>query len=153
EGRAVDPEELSDQINAALHEMNTSRLAQAGAKLSGLIDDICRTLDSGKVSEDIELELGQVCRIAKSIAILGGDEIGKLCGSLLMIVNMMRGNPDAVDVRQIELLQPLSDSILFAANPRLAADPVMGEITRTVSAYAPNRQSDGDDEREPTAPS
>lgn len=150
EGRQVDPADLSDQINAALQDMNASRLAQAGAKLAGIVEDVCRAWESGKSLDDIEYELGQIRRIARSIAILGGDDIGKLCGSMIMMVNTMRGDPGAADAKQIELLRPLSHSILFAANPRLVSDPVMDEITRTVSGFVPKGQPDRDDEREPT---
>ena len=142
EGRLVDPAELLDQINAALQDMNASRLAQAGAKLSGLIEDVCRTLESGKSLDRAEYELAQIGRIARSVAILGGDDVGKLCGSLLMIVNTMRSDPDVVDAKQIELLRPLSHSILCAANPRLVPSPVMDEITRTVSDYMPDGRPD-----------
>jgi DNA-binding response OmpR family regulator len=149
EGKQVDPAELSDQINAALQDMNASRLAQAGAKLSALIEDMCGILESGKSLDSTEYELAQIGRIARSIAILGGDDIGKLCGSLMMIVNTMRSDPAAVDARQIELLRPLSHSILCAANPRLMPSPVMDEITRTVSSFVPDGRPDGSD-REPT---
>ncbi len=150
EGREVDPEALSDQINVALQDMNASRLAQAGAKLSGLIEDVCCMLEAGKPLDGTDYELAQICRIARSIAILGGDDIGKLCGSLIMIVNTMRSDPDAIDVKQIELLRPLSHSILCAANPKLVPSPVMDEITRTVSSFVPD-ETRGDN-REPKSP-
>jgi hypothetical protein len=59
-----------------------------------------------------------------------------------MIVNTMRSDPGAVDVKQIELLRPLSHSILCAANPRLVPSPVMDEITRTLSSFVPDGKPD-----------
>lgn len=149
EGREADPAALSDQINAALQEMNAARLAQAGVKLAGLIDDLCHALEEGRPLDNADHELGQVSRIARSVAILGGDDIGKLCGSLMLIVNTMRSDSEAVDARQVELLRPLAHSILCAANPRLGASPVTGEIARTVSGYLP--KSDNRVRRGPAA--
>lgn len=149
EGRPIDPAALSDQIEAALQEMNVSRLAQAGVKLAGMVDGICRAFEAGRLSDETGVELAQVAYMAKSIAGLGGADLGKLCRSLIKIVRSMHNDPDAIDAKQIELLRPLSHSILLAANPKLALHPMMDEITRAVSAFVPKNRSEADEDSTP----
>jgi CheY-like chemotaxis protein len=151
EGRPIDPVALSEQIDAALEEMNGSRLAQAGVKLAGMVDGICRAFEAGRISDETAIELAQVGYMAKSIANLGGADLGKLCKSLIKIVRTMHSDLDAIDDKQIELLRPLSHSILLAANPKLALHPMMDEITRAVSAFVPKTRSEAEDDEEPVA--
>jgi DNA-binding response OmpR family regulator len=149
EGRPVDTAALSEQIDAALQEMNGSRLAQAGVKLAAMVDGICRAFEARRVSDETAAELAQVCYMAKSIAGLGGADLGKLCKSLIKIVRTMRNDLDAVDTKQIELLRPLSHSILLAANPKLALHPMMDEITRAVSTFVPKKRSEAAEDQKP----
>jgi len=149
EGRPIDPAALSDQIDAALQEMNVSRLAQAGVKLAGMVDGICRAFEAGRLSDETGVELAQVAYMAKSIAGLGGADLGKLCKPLIKIVRSMHNDPDAIDAKQIELLRPLSHSIMLAANPKLALHPMMDEITRAVSTFVPKKRSEADENSKP----
>lgn len=151
EGRPIDPAALSDQIDAALQEMNGSRLAQAGVKLAGTIDGICRAFESGRITDETAGELAQVCHMAKSIAGLGGADLRKLCTSLIKNIQTMQNNLDAIDAKQIELLRPLSHSILLAANPKLALHPMMDEITRTVSTFVPKKRPEATEDQKPVA--
>jgi hypothetical protein len=42
-------------------------------------------------------------------------------------------------LRTLELLRPLANSILLAANPDLSLHPVMEEINRALSAFSPKQ--------------
>lgn len=152
EGRTVDPAVLTDQINDALQEMNRSRLAQAGLKLAGMVDGICRAFAARQFSDEVADDLGQVGRIARSIAGLGGADIGKLCKSLIKIVQSLNGDIGAADPKQIELLRPLSRSILLAANPKLAKRPVIDEIDRTLAAFVPKKRPEASEDSEDDMP-
>jgi DNA-binding NarL/FixJ family response regulator len=142
EGRPVDPTALSTEINAALQAMNNSRMAQAGLKLAGAIDGLCRRFES-KATEDIYDEIARIGHLVRDIAGLGGPDIRTLCKSLIKTLNQIGDNADTVDAKQIELLRPLSHSILLAANPDLSLHPVMDEINRALSALSPKQAAAG----------
>lgn len=142
EGRPVDPTALSAQINVALQAMNSSRMAQAGLKLASSIDGLCRRFESGTAQDNYD-EIARIGQLTRDIAGLGGPDIRNLCKSLIKTLNQIGDNADAVDVKQIELLRPLAQSILLAANPELSLHPVMDEINRVLSAFAPKEAAAG----------
>lgn len=150
EGRPVDVAALSGRIDVALQQMNASRLAQAGMKLAGGVDVVCRAVETDEITDDLEDELDDLCRLVRSIGILGGPGVRKLCRSLLKILKTMRADIDEIDTKQAELLRPLSRSILLAANQTLPFNPVTDEIDRAVSSLGPTPRND--DTAEETLP-
>jgi DNA-binding response OmpR family regulator len=138
EGRQVDPAALADTIDAALHELNTKRLAQAVEKFAGSIEEVCRAIAADEITDDLEEEFDDLCRVAKDIADMGGPEIRKLCKPLLKVLHTIRADIDEIDPRQAERLRPLSDTVLLAANRALSLHPVMAEIDRALSSIAPD---------------
>ncbi|MGH6913623.1 MAG: response regulator, partial [Geminicoccales bacterium] len=94
EGRPVDSAALADRIDAALQQINASRLAQAGMKLASAIEVVCRAVEADEITDEIEDEVTGLYRLARNIAGLGDPDIRKLCKPLLKILNTMRADID-----------------------------------------------------------
>ena len=136
EGRQVDAAALSDKIDAALHELNARRLAQAVEKLACSIEIVCRAIEADEITDELEDEFDDLCRVARDIADIGGPDIRKLCKPLLKVLHTIRADIDEIDLKQAELLQPLSSTIVLAAGRMLSRDRVRDEIDRTLASIA-----------------
>lgn len=138
EGRQVDAAALSDKIDAALHELNARRLAQAVEKLACSIEIVCRAIEADEITDELEDEFDDLCRVARDIADIGSPDIRKLCKPLLKVLHTIRADIDEIDPKQAGLLQPLSSTIVLAAGQMLSRHRVMDEIDRNRSSVAPD---------------
>ena len=142
EGRQVDAAALSDKIDAALHELNARRLAQAVEKFACSIEIVCRAIEADEITDELEDEFDDLCRVARDIADIGGPDIRKLCKPLLKVLHTVRADIDEIDPKQAELLEPLSSTIVLAAGQMLSRHRVMDEIDRTLSSIASEAHPD-----------
>lgn len=141
DGKPVDHAAMSDQIDLLMREMTGSLLELSAAKLAGNVDEICRTYEKAKTLSGSEAVFASVLATAAEVKALGTGDITKLCASLIKIVGTMRRNLAEVDAKQIELLEPLTQSILLAASPNLQEPAVMDEISQAVSRFAPKKRA------------
>lgn len=137
DGKPVDPAAMSSQIEIVMQEMVSSRLELSATNLVANIGKICGAYDKVKTLAGTEAAFAAVIATASEIQALGKGDITKLSASLIRIVAQMRRNLADVDVKQIELLTPLTQSILLAASPNLQQPAVMDEISRAVARFAP----------------
>lgn len=136
EGRAVNVKALSGQIASTVKEMNSHRLEEAAIQLSANIDAVCSAFVAENRHDDVEYGLAQSSYAAKEIANLGSIHIVKLCASLMGIIDAIRVDMKQVSAKQIDLLWPLAQSILMACRAESSANPVMDEISQTLSSFS-----------------
>jgi len=147
QGKKVNSEELTGQIKSTMKEMNCRRLEEAAIQLASNIDSVCRAFNAQSHADDIEYALAQSGYAAREIANLGGIEIVKLCASLMGIIEAIRVDLKSVSAKQIELLWPLAQSILVACRVESSSNPVMAQISETLSNFhAPRGPAKADDE-------
>lgn len=141
EGRKVSAAALSGQIASTVKEMNSRRLEEAAIQLNANIDSVCRAFEARDRFDDIEYALSQASYAAKEIANLGSIEIVKLCASLMGIIDAVRVDLKQVPAKQIELLWPMAQSILMACKAEASSNPVMEEISKTLSSFNAGKTS------------
>lgn len=129
EGRSVDLAELSEQVKSTMKELNNSRVEQAALNLANTVDEICASYQNGEVLDDIDRSLGRILRNLESVKEEGPKEISQLCAVLAKTVAAIRQRSDNADAGQLELLRPLSQSILLASKPDVDIDVVMAQIS------------------------
>jgi two-component system chemotaxis response regulator CheY len=137
DGKPVDQAAMSSQIEVVMQEMVSSRMELAAGKLVTGIGTICGAYAKTKTLAGTEPAFASVVATASEIQALGKGDITRLCASLIRIVADMRRNLAEVDVKEIELLTPLTQSIMLAATPNLQQQAVMDEISRAVARFAP----------------
>lgn len=135
EGRKINATELSGQIASTVKEMNSRRLEEAAIQLNANIDSVCRAFEARDRYDDIEYGLSQASYAAKEIANLGSIDIVKLCASLMGVIDAIRVDLKQVPTKQIELLWPMAQSILMACKAEASSNPVMEEISKTLSSF------------------
>jgi DNA-binding response OmpR family regulator len=141
DGKAVDPAAISAQVGSILSEMNSSRMEQAAKTIVRKVEEVCSSYEQGPAADGAKESFALIVALAKELGTLGSGDTTKLCASLFKIVEPMRRNPAAVDAAQMEILRPLSQSILLAASPKLQAPDVMEEISQAVSRFAPKKRA------------
>jgi DNA-binding response OmpR family regulator len=144
EGRQIDPAALSDRIDAALNELKQRQFSQAVEKFAGAIDVVCPAIEADEITDELEDEFDDLCRLTRDIADIGGPDVRKLCKPLLKVLHTIRADIDEVDPKQAELLRPLADTVLLAANRTLSFHPVMAEIDQALSSIAPEEAEEDD---------
>lgn len=148
EGKPVDPAELSAQVDKVMGKMNVSRVQQGAITLAQKVEEVCCALEGEMKIDGAKNALTLIIRTAKNIQAIGTGDITKLCASLISITGPMARNPQDIDAKEIELLRPLSQSILLASKPDLNDPAVMAEISRAVARFAPKRRPGGADGEE-----
>lgn len=140
EGRPVDPVALSEKAGALLEEMQESRLETSAAILVEKVEEMRAAYDAGSPPRAIGDALVVISRMARDIHRLGDGDVAKLCAVLVRVAGpLLRGDHDLGE-KDIELLRPLSQSILLAARADDAEPAVMKEISRMLARYAPNKR-------------
>jgi DNA-binding response OmpR family regulator len=141
DGKAIDPAAISDMIDLIVHEMNDSRLKLAAFKLAAIVDAASGVYEKKATLAGLENAFATMAVTAREIGSLGAGDLAKLCASLIRIARTVLQDPAAVDAKQIELLRPLSQSILLAANPNLRESDATEEISKAVSRFAPKKHT------------
>jgi DNA-binding response OmpR family regulator len=141
DGKPVDPAAMSNQIEMVMREMISSRLELSATKLTGSVAALCGTYQQQRTLAGTEAVFASIIATASEIQALGKGDVTRLSASLIRIAATMRQNLAEVDPKEIELLQPLTQSILLAANPNLQKHAVMDEISEAVSRFAPKKHA------------
>jgi CheY-like chemotaxis protein len=140
EGRPVDPAALGDRVGALMEEMQKSRIETSAALLVEKVAEVCDAYETGARSKGLGSALVTISGMADDIRRVGKGEIAKLSDSLMRIAGpLLRGDRE-LGGREVELLRPLSRSILLAAQP-YSDDPVVAaEIAGAVARFSPKRE-------------
>jgi DNA-binding response OmpR family regulator len=149
EGRPVDPAALDNQVGALMQEMEKSRLETSAALLVEKVAEVCDAYETGTRRKGLGNALVMINRMAEDIRHYGKGEITKLSASLVGVASpLLRGDRE-LGGREVELLRPLSRSILLAAQPYTDDPGVAAEIARAVARFSPQKLQGGDvsDER------
>ena len=145
EGRPIDLVELFARINAAIRDMNESRLQQVSVQLACQVEVLSRDFAERKITKSTKVQLVDIIRSAEDISVrVNGTEFGELaglCDSLLKVARTVHRRPRRADPKQVDLLRPLSQSILLSANPDLNCRLPADQISQMVSTYSMRRRS------------
>jgi len=140
EGRPVDPTALAETVGALMHQMQTSRLETSAMLLHAKVEEVCKAHENDMPLKDIGEAIAMISRTADDIRRLGKGDITKLSASLVRIAGpLLRGEQD-IGEQEIELLRPLSQSILLASKPHGDDPTIMAEISKAVSRFAPKKR-------------
>lgn len=140
EGRPVDPAALNEQVDALMQEMQESRLETSAMMLAEKVEKVCTACENGESLKDIGNALAMISRTADDIRRLGTGDITALCASLVRIAGPLLRGAQEIGEKEIEILRPLSQSILLAARPNADDPMVMAEISKAVARFAPNKK-------------
>lgn len=149
EGRPVDPAALGEQIGALMHEMEKSRLETSAALLVEKVAEVCDAYENGARKKGLGNAIVTISRMAEDIRRYGRGEITKLSASLVRIAGPLLRGERELGGREVELLRPLSRSILLAAQPYTDDPGVTAEIARAVARFSALKPqgADASDER------
>ena len=151
EGRKVDPATLSKQVDLAMQEISSARIEDAVFKLADVVDEICEDYKNAALTVSLEDALQKIQRTVEYVQAHGTAEIRRMCGLLTKAVTEMRENPEEIDRKQMELLRPLSQSILLAVRPDADVDGALKEISDEISGHGADKAPVEDREKEPCA--
>jgi len=144
EGRPVDPAALASEVSALMQEMEKSRLENSAALLVEKVAEVCDAYETGGSRKGLGSALVTISRMAEDIRRYGKGEIAKLSASLVRIAGpLLRGDRE-LGGREVELLRPLSRSILLAAQPYTDDPGVAAEIASAVARFSPQRLQGGE---------
>lgn len=151
EGRKVDPAALSKQVDLAMQEISSARIENAVFKLADVVDDICEDYANDSLTGSLEDALHRIKRTVEQVQAHGTAEIQRMCGLLMKAVSRMSEKPEEVDCKQMELLRPLSQSILLAVRPDADVDGALEEISSEISGHGADQLPVAGREKEPCA--
>jgi DNA-binding response OmpR family regulator len=150
EGRSVDPVALGEQCGALMDEMQNSRLETTAVILAEKVEEVCTACEKGEALKNIDRALATISRTADDIRRVGKGDITALSASLVRIAGPLLRGDQEIGEQEVELMRPLSQSILLAARPNSDDPAVMAEISKAVARFAPKRKEPAQEPR--TAP-
>lgn len=139
-GTPIDEEALSALIETTLREINSSRLQQGSLKLACQVEVLIRAFSAGKVGKSTRQHIGRIITSTEDIVMrvqnTEFEQLKGLCESLIKVAREVYRRPKKADQKQVDLMRPLSQSILVSTNPELKSQLPAAEIENMVSNYA-----------------
>ena len=139
EGKSVDPDVLAKSVAHVVSQMNSGRVEQAALQLASSVEKVCVAVADRIDRIEFERRVALMLRTAKSTRATATGSIATLCTSLISIAEAIYEAPAGINAKEIELLRPLSQSILLAANPDLNEPAVMEGMSSAVARFAPKQ--------------
>ncbi len=139
-GTPIDEDALSDHIESTLRQINASRLQQASLQLACQVEMLIRAYASGNVDQCAKKHVGRIIACAEDIVIrvryTEFEQLKGLCESMIKVAREVYRQPKKADHKQVDLLRPLSQSILVSTNPDLRYQQPAEDIENMVTNYA-----------------
>lgn len=139
-GTPIDEEALSAHIESTLKGINSSRLQQGSLQLACQVEVLIRAFSAGKVGKSTRQHIGRIITSTEDIVMrvqnTEFEQLKGLCESLINVAREVYRRPKKADQKQVDLMRPLSQSILVSTNPELKSQLPAEEIESMVSNYA-----------------
>jgi hypothetical protein len=139
-GETIDIARLQDAIDGAMVEINEQRMIRHSYQIGFLVGIIVPAYQKNQVGPEIEAHIHRLSEIANEIGgrLTGSrfEHVADLCRALIKVVGAISENPKNPNPKDVELLKPLSDSVLAGFNPDKDSTVMANEITSMVQKFA-----------------
>ena len=139
-GNPIDEQALCAHIESTLKDINSSRLQQGSLQLACQVEVLIRVFSAGKVGKSTRNHIGRIIQSTEDIVMrvqnTEFEQLKGLCESLIKVAREVYRRPKKADPKQVDLMRPLSQSILVSTNPELKSQLPAEEIEDMVSNYA-----------------
>ena len=139
EGRPVNAAQLQDAIRGINSEINEMKMRRNAFQISFLVELLLPLLDRREAQGEAQEHLRRLRQVTRdTTARMEGTKFGHIADLAQSLVDIARALEETLDhpeIKDIKLLQRLSQAIHLAFNPDSDAEALAGQITSAVSKY------------------
>ena len=146
EGRPVDYASLHEQIQSTFGQMNKLRLVEDAARITSIVGIVTNSYKQKRLSKETKSRMDQIICCTEDFAgrIAGTpfESLSGVCASLLKAARHIHRRPKKADRKQVDLLQPLADTIRVGVDPDQDSESGIQEVDHIVDngrMSAPNQ--------------
>jgi DNA-binding response OmpR family regulator len=139
-GESVSDADLKTAVGQVMTEINDQRLVRHSYQINFLVGLILPAYQEGKVTPEIRIHVTRLSGVSAEIeGRLAGsrfEHVGELSRTMSGVANSIQGNWREPNIKDVELLKPLSQAILNGFNPEKDSSDMAGEINSMVSKFS-----------------
>ena len=136
EGTPIDHASLLEQIQSTFGRMNKSRLVEDAAKITSIVGIVTNSYKQKKLSKETKSQMDQIiCCTEDFVGRIAGtpfESLNGVCASLLKAARHIHRRPKKADRKQVDLLQPLADTIRVGVDPEQDCGSAIQEVDNIV---------------------
>ena len=139
-GEPISAADLKAAVGQVMTEINDQRLVRHSYQINFLVGMILPAYQEGKVPPEIRVHVTRLSDVAAEVeGRLAGsrfEHVGELSRTMSSVAQSIRGNWREPNRKDVELLKPLSQSILAGFNPDKDSSDMADEINSMVSKFS-----------------
>jgi len=139
-GEAVNVADLKATVGQVMTEINDQRLVRHSYQINFLVGLILPAYLEGKVTPEMRIHVTRLSGVSAEVeGRLAGsrfEHVGELSRTMSGVANSIQGNWREPNIKDVELLEPLSQAILNGFNPDKDSSDMAGEINLMVSKFS-----------------